>query len=419
MPITTELIWDAAAIRRAIRLLGSHSSRIDDPQAGARALRLIWDIVQRRGAATDIFQLPGTMPLVIVGHGPNLIVTHLDDAHPSAQVEDVGPPSISGETVSVPGITRKAGVLAALGTVLGNDPIAEQITLVIEADRHSGSRAFAYWLDSTERDLSTACCEIADLPVPAPALFLAATGVATMKISLQLAGDTFERVYGGVRPDLGHQLVTTLAAMKSIDGEVLVPGFYDDVVTPEPDGLAALQQIAAPVGAWLTRGDPPDEGRLTSSHLTLGAFLAPSLNVRALELNGAGPYLASSASAIVEARIMPGQNAAAIARSITDFVRARIPDATVDTLLLLPAAKQPALDPALLATIAPVLPVAPGNTPAGLLETVGIPTIGFSTVWRDPAAQSEHVSLEAIPDGTAMILSLVRLVADLSTGVAE
>ncbi|HEX5166314.1 MAG TPA: hypothetical protein VFV93_13010 [Thermomicrobiales bacterium] len=418
MPITSELVWDAAAIRRAIRLLGSHSSRIDDPQSGARALRLIWDIVQRRGAPTDIFQLPGTMPLVIVGHGPHLIVTHLDDAHPSAQVDDVGLASISGDVVSVPGITRKAGVLAALGTVLGNDAIAEQVTLIIEADRHSGSRAFAYWLDSTERELHSACCEIADLPVPAPALFLAATGLATLKVNVTDDGGAFERVYGGVRPDLGHRLVATLAAMKSVDGEVLVPEFYDDVVTPEPEGLAALQQVAAPVGAWLTRGTSPHEDRLTSSHLTLGAFLAPSLNVRALELNGAGPYLANSASAVVEARIMPGQNAAAIARAVSDFIRSRMPDASVDTLLLLPSAKQAALDLATLSTIAPVLPVAPGNSPAGLLEAVGIPTIGFSTVWRDPAAQIEQVNLSAITDGTTMIRSLIELLAESTTGAA-
>jgi acetylornithine deacetylase/succinyl-diaminopimelate desuccinylase-like protein len=416
MSITSEFVWNAAAIRSAVRVLGSHTTRIDDPQAGARALRLIWDILQRRGAQTDIFQLPGTMPLVIVGHGPHLIVTHLDDAHPSAQVDDVGLPSISGETVSVPGITRKAGVLAALGTVLGSDSFAGQVTLVIEADRHSGSQSFSYWLDSTDRHLVSASCEIADLPVPAPGLFLAATGVVSLRVTLRDTGGKFERAYGGVRADLGHQLVTTLAAMKSIDGEVLIPGFYDDVVTPEYEGLAALQQVAAPVGAWLTRGDPPDEDRLSSSHLTLGAFLAPSLNVRALDLNGAGPYLANGASAVVEARIMPGQSAATVARAITDFVQTRIPDAVVETLLLLPSANQSALDPAMLATLAPVFPVAPGNSPAGLLEKVGVQTIGFSTVWRDPAAEREQISLPAIADGTAMIKSLVEMLAHSSTG---
>lgn len=351
------------------------------------------------------------MPLVVAGHGSILLIAHIDDPHPYAQVDDFGPPSITGDTVTAPGITRKAGVLSAIGAVLGGDSVAELVTLVVESDRHDGSPAFAYWLDSMERGFSAALCEVSDLSVPAPALFLAATGVVTVEISLHDEGGAVERAYGGVLPDLGHQLVAVLAAMKSAEGEVLVPGFYDGVITPDVDGLGAIQRVASSVGAWLTRGAPPSDDRLSLNHLTLGAFLAPSIVVRDVRLNGAGPYLTNGASAIIEARIMPGQDAATIARSIGEYVHARIPQARVETLLLRPSAKAGAFDEFDLDAIAPVIPVAAGNSPAGLLDSVAIPTLGFSTVWRDPALSEERVTLSSIAQHSRTIQALVRLVA--------
>ncbi len=417
MATTTEHVWDDVAIRRALRLLGSHSPRIDDQQSTARALRLVWDIVQRRGAPTEIFQLPGTMPLVVVGHGPILLVTHLDDPHPAAQVGENGPPAIAGDTVTAPGISRKSGVLAALGAVLGDDAIAERVTLVVEADRHDGSQAFAYWLDATDREFSGALCEVADLPVPSPSIFLASTGVVTVRVTCADDGIPVERAYGGVQPDIGHQLVAALSALKSIEGEVLVPGFYDGVITPDVEGLSALQGVATSVGAWLTRGVLPSDDRLSSSHLTLGAFLAPSIVVREVRIDGSGPYLSKSASATIEARIMPGQDAATIARTIATFILGRIPEAQIETLRLRPPARAAALDVAQLEAIAPVLPVANGNSPAGLLDNVGIPTLGFSTVWRDPAAFEETISISSVAEHSRSIQALVRLIATETPGV--
>lgn len=408
MVTTNDTAWDSSAIRRAILLLGSHSPRVDDQQSTARALRLVWDIIHRRGAATEIFQLPGTMPLVVVGHGPVLLTTYLDDPHPFAQVEEPDPPSIIDGIVKAPGITRKAGLLSVLGAILGSDSVADEVTLAIEADRHTGSQAFAPWLDGSERQFTAAICEVADIPVPAPAIFLSNTGLVTVTVTLRASTDAVESVYGGVQPDIAHDLIATLASLKSSEGEVLIPGFYDGVLTPDTDGLGTLQRVAAPVGAWLTRGAPPSDDRLSSSHLTLGAFLAPSIIIRDVQLISTNPYLPSEVSATIDARVMPGQDATAVARAIHEYVRNRIPDASIASPILRPASRPPALDPATLGTLAPVIPVAAGNAPSGLLDSVGIPTIGFSTVWRDPTLQEEQVTLASIEAHAQTIQAIVR-----------
>lgn len=404
--------WDTTELRRAVRLICSHSPRITDTQATARALRLILDIAQRRGAPTDAFQLPGTMPLITIGNGPILLITHLDDPHPLAQVDNVGLPSISGNTVTVPGITRKAGVLAALGAFLGGEATAERCTLIIETDRHQGSESFAKWFDSSERHINAALYDVVDLPVPAPAIFLSATGTVTLRISVQRTGQVVERHYGGVQSDIGHALLAAISSLKSVDGEVLVPGFYDDVITPGPEGLAAIGRVSSTVGHWLTNGTSPDTDQLSPDHLTLGAFLAPSLILRELSLRSDDPYLVSSASAIVEAQIMPGQNAGTIARSISGAIESRIEDATIEARLLLQPV-QASFDTKAFADIANVLPVAPGPSPIGTLSTSGIPTLGFSTTWRDPELEQEAVNLTTIASGSQMIQQLVEITTSL------
>ncbi len=404
-------VWDLTAIRRAIRLLGSHSPRVLEPKSTARALQLVWDILQRRGIQTEIFQVPGTMPMLVAGTGPILLITHLDDPHPLAQSATFGPPAMDGDVVIAPGITRKAAVLSAIGAVLGNDSIAELVTLVVETDRHEGSRAFAHWFDSVDWNFDAAVYEVADLPIPAPALYVAASGLVAMRITISDDENPIERVYGGVRTDVGHQLASLIAATKSPDGEVLIPDFYEGVITPKDEELAALQQVASSVGAWVNRGTPPSENGLSPLHLTLGSFITPSITVRNVQIDGNGPYLANRASAIVEARIMPGQDAAAIQRAISRFALDAIPTANVETLLIRAAAKSSSFDANELDRIATVIPIAAGNSPAGLLDTVLIPTLGFSTVWRDPAIKDERVTLSSIAEHDQIIQNIVRFVA--------
>ena len=180
-------------------------------------------------------------------------------------------------------------------------------------------------------------------------------------------------------------------------------------------GLHHDHQVAD-VGAWVMRGSRPAEDQLSSSHVTLGAFLAPSIVVRDIKIDSSGPYLARWASALVEARIMPGQDAATIARAIAEFIKRRIPNAEVEPILIRPAAKGGAFESSDLAEVAPVIPVSPGNSPAGMLETAGIPTLGYSTVWRNPGALDEVTSLSAIADGSTLIQSLVHLAARSRTG---
>ena len=397
--------WDIAALRRSMRLLGAHSTHVANVQSTARALRLVWDMLQRRGIPTELFQLPGLMPLMIAGRGPVLVNTFIDDSSPLASAESNEPPTIVDEMARGPGVTRKAGVLGTLGAFLRQPSIANEATLVIEADRHAGSAALEAWLQTTAPSRPVAVYEVADLPVVAPMLYTAATGVIQLDISIERDPSAVEQLYGGVLPDVGHQLVEAVSALKSRDAEVLIPGFYDDVSPPDAAGMVALNDVASSVGAWIARYASPTHDLLNASHLTLGVFCAPALLVRELEMAPAGPYLSRSARATIELRVMPGQHTDALIASIRSFVTDRVPDARVEPLLVRRATAgwTGALPDLGVAT----LPVSPGDSPAGLFDAAGIPTLGYATVHRDPSAVEESASLRAVLDASTFVTSII------------
>ena len=56
--------------------------------------------------------------------------------------------------------------------------------------------------------------------------------------------DLHSGIYGGVAPNPLNSLARVLAELKDRDGHVTVPGFYDDVATPDPDEMAQLERPA-------------------------------------------------------------------------------------------------------------------------------------------------------------------------------
>lgn len=397
--------WDLAALRRSMRLLGAHSTHFSNVQSTARALRLIWDMLQRRNIPAELFQLPGMMPLIVAGRGPVLVNTYLDDTSALDGLHRGDPPIVTNDSMIGQGTIRKAGLLAVVGALLSSPDVARHATLTIEADRHAGSAALEAWLHASPRPFAAGLYEVADLPVPAPALYSAATGVVELNITVQPDVGAMEHFYGGVLPDPGHQLVEAVSALKSRDAEVLVPGFYDHVVAPDPAGMAALNSVASSVGAWISRTVGPSEELLNASHLTLGVFCAPALLVRELAMAETGPYLSQTARATIEMRVMPGQDVYALIAAIRAFITARLPTATVEPLLV----RKPAIGwrgpmPSLNAM---TLPISPGNSPAGLIESTGIPTMGFATVSRDPSESQESVEFARIMDGSNLVSTLI------------
>jgi hypothetical protein len=408
---TNDAAWDLATIRRAIQILGAYRSQADDAQSTARAVRFIWDFLQRRGVNADIFQLPGLMPLLIAGNGPVLVVAHIDSPGVGEADVDPSPPEIKGDVATGPGVVRKAGVLAAAGSLLRYDGDACPITLVIEADRHQGSRSIEAWLAATHPTFVGAAIEVVDLPVPAPAIYRGAAGLLVATITMPQTFPSAADVYRSVLPDAGHQLAEMLAALKSRDAEVMLSDFYEGVDLPDQTEMDALRSVADAVGAMIDGATIADDEHLPSTHLTLGMFATPSLTVRDIHYTIPSNCGGSFAETTIELRLMPGQSIDRATSALRAFVAERSAAADVNITLERPPARGWHGAIPLTSLADTILPAAPGNTPAGILEAFGIPTLGFQTVSSAPDSIGERARLVDVLNGASVIGSIATLIA--------
>jgi len=50
-------------------------------------------------------------------------------------------------------------------------------------------------------------------------------------------------MYGGAAPNPFFSLAQILSELKDKDGHILIPGFYDDIIPPSPEELAAWRSL--------------------------------------------------------------------------------------------------------------------------------------------------------------------------------
>ena len=398
---STDVLADI--IRRTIRVLGAQPSPVTDPPSIVSAARLVFERLRRAGIpARWIDDIPDS-PLIIAGQGPIGIATYLDDSHPATVGQSTIPPSFEGRMVRAHGIERKAGVVAALATLLSSPELSNDLTVIVETDRHAGSISIEHWLQRERPDLSAIAWEITDIPLNPPVVARAATGRLVAKIELRSARQQVEPVYGGVLPDVGFALANTLATLKSADEEVRLDGFYDGIISPEEADFESLQAVAPEFASWLWRVAKGDHS-LSVSHMTLGIFCAPSVVIRDINVAHNSPYLANAASAIIEFQLMPGQTAERILETLRTHVQNSLFAATITPLLVRAPYSAPEARPSSIGATS--FPLAPGPSPAALFATQGLPCVGYAVVGRHEGNEQNGVSLESIADGVRFLLSL-------------
>lgn len=392
------------AIRRMIRVLGSQPMHASRPGDVVAASRLVQSRLMRAGIATRWIEGTAGTPLLVAGNGPIAVVTYLDDNHPGAVAIPERPPEISGDLVLGTALERKAATIAHLATMLSHPDIANQMTLIVESDRQSGSHTLEEWLESASPRYAVAAWEATDLPLSPPVVIRSATGTIIARLTLNASRRRAEPVYGTVLPDLGIAMSNLLTSLKSVDDEVLIEGFYDGIETPDSDELDVLIKVGPGVSRWLGTV-AGDERELSTSHMTLGMFCAPSVVVRELSMQSSGDYLPESASAIVEFQILPGQSVKQTLELIRSNLQTGPFSLEIEPLLVRPpvvAARGINL-PAEVASLS----IAPGLTPASCFARAGTPTVGYALVGRTTGREVPGVSISAIAYASQFLETLV------------
>lgn len=395
-------------IRRLIRVLGAQPAHASRPDSLTSIARLLVSRLERANIAVRLIEGEHGTPLIVAGSGPIAVCTYLDDIHPDAIDSGDRPPDVIDQAVLGRGIERKAAIVAHTSALLTDPAWAQQVTLLIETDRHAGSHTMEAWLDEEEPRFTAMAWDVADLPLGAPALVRSATGSLIVKLTFSALRRRVETVYGTVLPDIGIAMARLVTSLKSADDEVHLDGFYDGIESLEENEFDAVVQIGPGVSRWLTHV-AGDERELSTSHMTLGMFCAPSLIIRDIGIVAEGDYLPHAASAVIEFQLLPGQDVDRVLAALRDRVSEYAFDGRVEVLL--------DRRPVALAVSAHVpsgyasLPIAPGPSPAALFAARGIAGTGYTVVSRSTDRETTGIAMESIVEGT-------RFLYDLSASLA-
>ena len=178
---------------------------------------------------------------------------------------DVQPPDPLDEWISPPfEPTERNGNLYARGAVDDKGQVMMQmkalesllaakgglpinVRVLLEGEEEVGGEGIASYVASKPSSLNADFALVSDTELFAPGLPTLCVGLRGMIYTeLEVRGaktDLHSGMYGGAAPNPFFSLAQILARLKDENGHILIPGFYDDIIPPSPEELAAWQSL--------------------------------------------------------------------------------------------------------------------------------------------------------------------------------
>lgn len=215
---------------------------------------------------------------------------------------------------------------------IGRLPV--NIKVLFEGEEETGSPHLEGFLREHKDLLSADLAVISDTSFFArelPTICYGLRGIALMQIDVRGARyDLHSGVYGGAVPNPIHALSRIIAHLQDASGRVTIPGFYDDVKSPDPEERQALSCLpwddAAYEQALGVRRLCGECAYSTVERL----WLRPTLECNGIsggyQGTGSKSVLPATASAKISMRLVPNQNPAQIADLFLQHVQAIAPD---------------------------------------------------------------------------------------------
>ena len=217
--------------------------------------------------------------------------------------------------------------IEALMAVDGKLPV--NIKLLVEGEEEIGSPNLDPFVRDNKAMLSCDAVLVSDTSMFAPgmpSIVYGLRGLAYLQIDVQGPNrDLHSGSYGGVVTNPLNALAHIISQLKSIDGRILVPGFYDDVQGLSPEERAGLNDLGFDDVRLMT--DVGVDTLVGESGFTSPERLwtRPTLDVNGMlggfTGEGAKTVLPSRAMAKVSMRLVPNQKHDAVAELVMNFIR--------------------------------------------------------------------------------------------------
>ncbi|MBV9886366.1 MAG: M20/M25/M40 family metallo-hydrolase [Acidobacteria bacterium] len=222
------------------------------------------------------------------------------------------------------------GILAAIDALRAQKiPLAVNVKMIFEGEEEAGSTNLQRTLQA-HKDLLGAdlllTCDGPVHPSGRPLIFFGARGDIGLDVTVYGPVRALHSGhYGNWAPNPGMELSQLLASMTDANGDVTIPGYYDDVVPLSPlekEWLAKMPDNDTELERELGIAKPYGDGK------TLAELLQqPSLNIRGLNSAYVGTHaqnvVPEKAEASIDARLVKGEDPRKKYEQIVGFIQSR------------------------------------------------------------------------------------------------
>jgi len=227
------------------------------------------------------------------------------------------------------------------------------VRVLLEGEEEVGGEGIAAYVASKPADLKADFALVSDTELFAPGLPTLCVGLRGMIYTeLEVRGsktDLHSGIYGGAAPNPFVALAQMIAQLKDASGHIQIPGFYDDVIPPSREELAAWKSLPfdeeeyrkAEVGSKSLVGEP-------GYSVLERTWARPTLEVHGMPggFTGAGAktVIPAKATAKISMRLVPGMTPSKAFEQYKSFV-GKIAPSGVDVQVRLIHQGEPCLIP--------------------------------------------------------------------------
>jgi acetylornithine deacetylase/succinyl-diaminopimelate desuccinylase-like protein len=184
-----------------------------------------------------------------------LIYGHYDVQPPDPLDEWLSPPfepaERNGNIYARGAVDDKGQVVAqvkALESLLvANGSLPINVRVLFEGEEEVGGETIAEYVASKPANLKADFALVSDTELFAPGLPTLCVGLRGMIYTeLEVRGaktDLHSGMYGGAAPNPFISICQIIAKLKDENGHILIPGFYDGIIPPSPEELAAWRSL--------------------------------------------------------------------------------------------------------------------------------------------------------------------------------
>lgn len=247
-------------------------------------------------------------------------------------------PAIRNRRVFARGATDNKGqilahVLGAIHLLKEEGSLPVNLIFLIEGEEEVGSTNLDDFIRARRGELRCDVVAISDTGMVAenyPTLTQSLRGIAAMEVVLRgPSTDLHSGIFGGAVVNPAAALVGMLARLHDHHGRVAVPGFYDNVVPPDPAERAAVAKLPMTDDDYLRETGAPALGGEEGYTAAERIGLRPTAEINGLtsgyQGTGTKTVLPAVASAKLTFRLVPNQKPDRILNLVEIFLQSLLP----------------------------------------------------------------------------------------------